>query len=412
MTMVVPPARADKPPARSYGNGFDRHTGNVTDEIAGGAGGPLRLRSRAALVLVAAVLFGYAVTHRVAPVHPPAVASTPPVSVQQFVSPVPRADLSGRVRAGPAGLRVLVDGTDPRIVDAHSLTVTPVPGLRLASGQAADLVQLGPAGIAALVSLPGPTGGIYLIRPGEPALLLGGGSMVVPGRDGSLVVAAYRPGGTTVTGLALNSQVRWQWSMPGKVNPLRDTPAGLVVARYADAVVGDGEFLLLDRQTGSVRRRLGHGRYPLATDDQSMAWVPTRCVPDCAVIRTELATGAARRYRMPTGREPAAGAFAPGGRQLAVSFSGAPPNHRLPTRPGFVGILDLRTAALTRMPGLATPAAEHADVTWSSDGGWLVLGVRWPEEELIAIWRPGADVTILPLALPGEPATARLTALR
>jgi hypothetical protein len=95
-----------------------------------------------------------------------------------------------------------------------------------------------------------------------------------------------------------------------------------------------------------------------------------------------------------------------------LSFSGVPADSRTPARPGFAGILDLRTSVLTSVPGLATPPSNHADVTWSADGRWLVLGVKWPEEELIAIWRPDSEVIILPLALPGEPTTATLAALR
>jgi hypothetical protein len=205
--------------------------------------------------------------------------------------------------------------------------------------------------------------------------------------------------------------VRWRWSRLGKAEPLRDTPAGLVVAQHPE-VGDDAELLLLDRRTGLMRRSLGHAERVVATDDRSVAWTPGRCDPDCLLIRTELATGAARGYRMPGRREPEEGAFAPDGQRLALSFSGTLADTGTPAEPGFAGILDLRTSALTSVPGLATPPSNHADVTWSAEGRWLVLGVKWPEEELIAIWRPGSEVTILPLALPGEPTTATLTALR
>ncbi len=365
----------------------------------------------AALVLVAVVLFGYVLSHRQPAVRPRATAPVG-VPVPPFVPPDPGPQLFGSVRAGPPGLRLLVDGTDPRIVDAHTLAVTPVPGLRLRPGQVARVLQFGSAAVAALAPLYGPRGGIYLVRPGEPALPLGDDGVFLPSRDRGLVAATYRPGGTTVTGLAFDRRVRWRWSRPGNVEPLRDTPAGLVVAQHPDAVAGEAELLLLDRQTGVVRRRLGQARWAVATDDRSIAWVPARCDPDCLVIRTELTSGAARGYRMPGRREPAAGAFAPDGQRLALSFPGVPADPRTPTRPGFAGVLDLRTSTLTSVPGLATPPSDHAAVTWSADGRWLVLGVTWPEEELIAVWRPGVEVIILPLALPGAPTTATLAALR
>ncbi|HYT09086.1 MAG TPA: hypothetical protein VEL73_00330, partial [Mycobacteriales bacterium] len=350
----------------------------MTDEIAGGGNRLPRWYPRAALVLAAVVLFGYVLSHRQPAVRPQAEPAVE-VPARQVISPGPRADLSGSVRAGPPGLRLLVDGTDPRIVDAHTLAVTPVPGLRLRPGQAARVLQFGPAGLAALAALDGLSGGIYLVRPGEPALSLGSQDMLVPGREATVVAATYRAGATRMNGLGFDRRVRWQWSLPGKVDPLRDTPAGLVVVQYLDAVGGDAVLLLLDRQTGGVRRPLGHASYAVATDDRSIAWVPARCDSDCLLMVTDLSTGAARRYRMPDRREPAAGAFAPDGQHLALSFSGVPADPRTPARPGFAGILDLRTSALTSVPGLATPPSDHADVTWSADGRWLVLGVKWPE---------------------------------
>jgi hypothetical protein len=391
----------------------------VRDEIAGGGSGSPRPRTAAAVVIVAALLVGYVVTHR-HPASRPAAAPSP--GATPTAAPVPRAaprlsaeggpDLLGRVGAGPAGVRLLVGGTDPRIVDAHTLSVTPVPGLRLPPGLPAQVLQYG-SDTVALAPLYGPDGGIYLVRPGARPLLLGGYGVYVPSRDRGLVVATYRRGATTVTGLGLDRRVRWQWTQPGNVDPLRDTPAGLVAARYANPLAGDAVLLLLDRRTGAVRRRLGTARYPLATDDRSVAWVPDRCAPACPVVRTDLVTGAARRYRMPARRQPAVGAFSPDGRRLALTFAGVPagPGAAAGGR-GFAGVLDLRTGALATVPGLATPTADHADVTWSADGRWLVIGVKWPEEELIALWRPGSEVTILPLALPGEPTNATVSALR
>ena len=399
----------------------------MTDEIVGG--GPPRRRTGLVVVLVAAALLGYAVTHRGRPAPPAAPAAAPraaqpvPGLARQAVSAAERADLSGRVAAGPAGLRILVDGTDPRIVDAHTLDVRPIPGLALPPGHAAQVLQLGRT-LAALVPLYGSGRGMYLVLPGRPAVPFGAADLVLPGRDGDLLAATHWAGSTTVTGLTLDHRVRWRWTLPGTVDPLRDTPAGLVVARYPDVFSGDAEMLLLDKRTGQLRRRLGHGRYPLATDDRSLAYVPARCVPDCAVIRTELATGASRRYQMPAGREPAVGVLSPDGRRLAVSFAGLPATGRTPARPGFVGVLDLRGSAppaapgaatapgLTVVPGLSTPPAQHADVIWSADGRWLVLGVTWPEEELIALWRPAQRLIILPVALPGEPTDATLATLR
>ena len=107
----------------------------------------------------------------------------------------------------------------------------------------------------------------------------------------------------------------------------------------------------------------------------------------------------------------AAGAFSPDGRQLALSFSGVPADGAGPLEAGRVAILDLRTGRQVYVPHLSTPPSEHADVTWSADGQWLVLGVKYPQRERIAVWRPGHEVVILPVVLPGEPTTATLATL-
>jgi len=404
------PAAAD-PSAAGRRAALPADTGRVADEIVGGAGGRPRRGSAVAVGLVAVALFGYAVSHRHGVGRPP----DEPPAIDVAARDGPRLGsgprLSGRVGLGPPGLRLLVDRAEPRVVDVHTLAVTPVPGLQLPPGQPARVVQLGRGRLAAVAPLYGRHGGTYLVRPGRPPKLLRGVGMVVPGRDGTLVVAVSRLGASTVTGFDAAHRVRWQWSRRGTVDPLRDTPAGLVVASYRTATVAYPQLQVVDRRTGTVRRRLGEARRALAVDDRSVAWLPARCGLDCPLVRTELAVGTTRGYRLPERRVPAAAAFAPDGRHLALSFPGVPVSTRPWAKPGFVAVLDVRTGALTRVAGLSTPASQHVDVTWSADGRWLVLGVSWPEQELIALWRPNSRLVIVPLALPGGPATARLTAL-
>jgi hypothetical protein len=421
MTMFVPPARSDKPPAGGrrprpekapqFGarGGVEPaaglHTGTVTEQIVGGAGRTPRRGSRAALVVAAAVLFGYVVTHRYPPPPspPPPAAPAQPVRASQ-TEPV----LVGRTGPGPAGLRLLVDGTDPRIIDAHTLSVMPVPGLNLRLGSTAQLLQLGRSGIAALATLRGPNGGIYLIRAGAKPLLVAADGVVIPSQDGGLLVAASRRGHTVVTGMTLGRRRRWQWNLPGIVRPLRDTPSGLVVAQYA--VSGAAELLVVDRRTGGTVRRLGHGR-AVAVSDRFLGWVPVRCAQSCSLVVTRLSTGASRRYDIYRRPVLAAGEFSPDGRQLALSFGGVPGDGGGPQEAGMAAILDLRSGQQAYVPNLTTPPSEHADIAWSTDGQWLVLGVKYPEQERIAVWRPGQDVVILPTVLPRDPSGTTLTTL-
>jgi len=381
----------------------------VTDEIVGRVGAPPRRWSRAALVATAAVLFGYVVTHRYPSPPTDAPAPQPPPASRSLLA---EPHLVGRTGPGPAGLRLLVDGTDPRIIDAHTLAVTPVPGLNLRPGSTAQLLMTGSSVIAALTRLYGPDGGVYLIKPGAKPMLLAAEGLVVPSQDGGIITAVYRSGQTSVTGLTLDRRVRWRWQLPGNGLLLRDTPAGLVVAQYADAVSGDAELLLVDRRTGEVVRRLGHGRQAVAVSDRLLAWEPVRCDgAGCSLVVTELSTGGSRRYDIYRRPALASGAFSPDGGRLALSFAGVPGDDAGPPEAGSVAILDLRTGRKAYVPGLTTPNAEHADVAWSADGQWLVLGVKYPDRERIAVWRPGQDVVILPTVLPGQPTTATLSVL-
>jgi len=375
--------------------------------MIGSPDGPPRRRSRALPVVLVAALFGYVLTHRY---HAPPTQAVPVPPVP--VSTPERADephLVGRVGAGPAGLRLLVDGYEPRIVDTHTLSVSPVAGLSLRPGTTAQLLRLGRSRLVALASLHGPGAGVYLVRPGAAPWLLGNAGHAIPSRDGGILLARYGRETTAVVGLSLDRRLVSRWQLPGNVLLLRDTPAGLLVARYA--VAGNADLLLVDRRTGGLIRRLGHGRYAVATGDHSLAWVPARCSPSCSVVVTQLSTGASRRY--PVYQRPVltTGAFSPDERWLALSFSGIAGDGAGPLEPGAVVVLDLRTGRRTDVPGVSTPLAEHADVTWSADGRWLVLGVKYPQRERLAIWRPGHEVVILPVVLSGRPTTATLTAL-
>jgi hypothetical protein len=357
-----------------------------------------------ALVAAAVLLFGYVATHR-DPVHrpdPPQSAATP--------SGLPR--LIGDRAFGPPGLKLLVTGEHPEIIDTSTGRVSPVPGVRLSDGARAA-VQIVPAGTVVTEIAPSasrtrttlvpPTGG----RP----VLLGYSVVVVPTLRGTDVyVASHDPGRTKVSITTPAGAARSSWTIGGTATPLRDTAAGLVVQQIGDR--GVAELRVLDPRSGATRRVLSVGGILVAVGPSSVAYVPPDCRGDCPLSVTGLADGRTRSYRLPpnTGN-PGIGAFAPDGRRLALGVPGQYRDGRLIIVPGFAEVLDLHTGEFVRIPGLDTAAERAPDLSWS--GGTLVLGVWSGTGGQVASWSADRKdkLRVLPAEPPGDQSFSSVTVL-
>lgn len=358
------------------------------------------------LGLVGAVLFGYVATHR-EPVRRP----DPPAAARATPEPgLPR--LTGAEAFGPAGLKVLVSGRYPQIIDTSIGHAAPVPGLELQAGERAAL-QAVPAGTVAAITGPG-TSRIrtVLLRPvSGPPIPLGVDVTVVPARTGSdLFVATRNSGSTSIAVTAADGTVRRKWTAGGTLTLLRDTAAGLVAGQVGD--LQGAQLRLLDPATGAERRPLGTGRIPVAVGPDSIAHASATCVRACPVTVTRLTDGASRDYRMPAGTAiPARGAFSPDRRWLALGVPGQYRNGRLVVVPGFAEVLDLATGTVTKVPGVETGAERSADLSWF--GPTLVLGVWSDSRGEVGAWTPGraGGLVILPADPPGDAALSSVTVL-
>jgi hypothetical protein len=351
--------------------------------------------------MAAALLFGYVVTHRVH-VAPPVPAPAP------LPTPTGLPQLTGTPADGPAGLRVLVSGRYPQVVEMSSGHATAIRDLDLTPGDRVRLHAV-PAGTVATVTGPGRSRATSLLLGATGPVPLGDDVDVVPavpGRD--LYVAGYGSPGTTVRILDPTGAVRGTWSRPGRLTPLRDTAAGLV-ATLTGALPGT-ELRLLDPRTGAERRRLATGRIVVAVGPTTVAHVAGSCAAACPVAVTTLATGATREYAVPAGT-PGGGAFSPDGRWLALAVPGQYRNGRLTVVPGFAEVADLRTGAVTAVPGVRTAADHEPDVSWFGDT--LVLAVWTPQRGRLALWtptRPG-PLRILRSEPPGDDTFSTATVL-
>lgn len=389
------------------------HTGPVVDEPAAVRAGPRRRWTLPVLGLAVALLFGYVATHRYPVARPPEPSPVPELLRPPFGDGLPR--VTGDRGAGPVGLRLLVSGPYPRVVDAHTGRVSAVPGLRLRPDDRARLQPV-PGGMLATIAGQGAVRTRTLLLPtaGSRPVLLGEDVRAIPAwRGGDLLVSSYGPGGTSVRVADRTGRVRSRWDRPGLVVPLRDTAAGLVVARSATAGSSGADLLLLEPSSGRLRRELAAARIALAVGPASLAHIAASCGRDCSLTVTDLVGGGSRDYRTPDQGSPSTGKFSPDGRRLALAVPGQYLNGRLTIRPGFAAVLDLATGRVLRVPGVETPAERAADLSWSRTGS-LVLGVWWEDHARVGVWspdRPGDRLRVLPAEPPGDYRSGSVAAL-
>jgi len=362
-----------------------------------------------ALAAAAALLFGYVGTHRY-PVEAPRRAA--PTPVETFGDGLPR--VTGPRGAGPAGLRLLVSGAYPQVLDAHTGRSRPVPGLQLRPDEGARL-QIVPGGLVATI------GSASTVRPRSVLLPAGGRPVplgedvrVVPAwRGRNLLVFSYGPGGSAVSTIDRTGRVRASWAGRGLVTPLRDTAAGLLVARSATAGSSGADLAMVDPATGAVRRKLATDRFAVAVGPVAVAHVPASCSRSCRLTVTRLADGRSRDYPTPDAGIPSRGEFSPDGRWLALGVPGQYVNGRLTIRPGFAAVLELADGELLRVGGVETPAERSADLSWWGPDQ-LVLGVWWDDGARVALWsarRPAEPARILEAEPPGSYQYSTVTAL-
>jgi hypothetical protein len=355
------------------------------------------------LVAAAALLFGYVATHREPVRRPEAAAATAPG--------LPR--VVGDRGFGPPGLKLLVTGQYPQIIDTSTGRASPVPGVRVSDGERAA-VQIVPAGTLVTEIAPSTTRSRTTLVPttgGGRPIVLGYDVVVVPALHGTdLYVSSHGTGSTKVAITTATGAARSSWTVGGTLTPLRDTAAGLVVRQIGDRGVAD--LRVLDPRSGATRRVLSVGGILVAVGPGSVAYVPPDCRGDCPLSVTGLADGRTRSYPLPpdTGN-PGNGAFAPDGHRLALGVPGQYRDGRLIVVPGFAEVLDLRTGEFVRVPGLDTAAERAPDLSWSD--GLLVLGVWSGSGGQVASWSADRkdQLRVLPADPPGDAAFSSVTVL-
>ena len=335
---------------------------------------------------------------RPAPV-PPAVV--PSLGVSGGAQWVDRPRLTGQRGPGPPGLRLLVGGAAPAVIDARTGARTPLLALPVDDNHFARLLLVGNEVLALVHHKSGAPASIFNLNLTRPARFLGRADGAAAIRRG-IVTATRTEDASLVQAMTLGGTVSWSRRIAGTVEVYGETRAGVLVLRVpSPARTPRGELRLLDPATGADRRPLATALRVVAVGSRLVAFLGGDCAMRCPLYLADVSNG--RRWIVPTPdqRVPLSGAFSPDERRLALSFYGLHEFESRPRREGFVAVLDVESARYTRVPGVATPSKQAADVAWSADGRYLTVGVKWPDHEHFAVWpAAGGELTVLTAVLP------------
>lgn len=344
------------------------------DEIVGASGPPWRIWI--AVLATVGLLLGYLVAHRKTAAEPVATRTVPPAG-----APARGSGSGPWIGLGPPGLRLLVGGPSPRLVDAATGASTGLDVPAAGAGAAAWLIPTGRGAVALVTPVgPGKPAGrrqAYLVRPGSTPVWLGAADGGIATRHGGVITVVRTPTGNVLCGFGADGTQLWRRRVAAGTEPRADTRYGLLVQVAAAAATGEfGALRLVDPVTGKLRREVSRqARALLASRADEVAWgAAGPCPPHCAVRVTDLATGVTRTVGAGFRRTPAAGAFSPDGRWLALTFEAGVPADSADRYPdGQVGVVDLDSGVASMLRGYSAGLYPPAWVDWSPDGHLVIM---------------------------------------
>lgn len=288
--------------------------------------------------------------------------------------------LEGRPLAGPTGLRLLMAGDRPRLLDVDRGTSRRVGGLP--AGQ--DPFSVAPLGDDAVIA--GDREVFVLRRGARRAHPVGEGTNAVASLDGRGVWLLEHGRRCTLREVGLEGRARRPpRRVPCGTNLLADTPQGPLVWTEP---AGDDGYALLDPATGRAVARYPevHG----VVGDQVLWGGPERHAGPFTL--TDRRTGARHRLARPTPHGWAGlGQPSPDGRLLAVEFADVSWS-RVHGQVSDIWLLDLPTRRWRRLPGMPLiTAVKFMSMGWTGDGRLVLAGDFDRFGEAMAVWRPGQD---------------------
>jgi hypothetical protein len=314
--------------------------------------------------------------------------------------------LAGAPLTHPTHLRLVVAGYGgpAAVLDVDSRRLTALPGLgRLTPGTWSPILSLYP-----VTSEPAHALAVLSHQSCARCAVTQTEFLVTaPARVRRIATRTFpRADGTTQTAQVAGSTAEWVLTraadgrctlalLPGSSRPVA-VPCGDLGPATADEVVlwtADGQrTLVVDPQTGAVRRRLGAGftydpiGHGLAIESGSRS-------PRQSLSLVDLRTGRRQNLGWPSTLRFGYTAFPePGGPLVAIQFADPaypPPPHNTVAQASDIWLLNTSTAALTHVPGFPILTDLKASgIAWTADHRLIIVSVGGGRTA-IAVWRPG-----------------------
>jgi hypothetical protein len=288
------------------------------------------------------------------------------------------------------GLRLVVAGKPPFVLDVDSGSVTPLRAI----GNTYSVIGV-TGDTAVVVAGPGtPVSNklVYAVRTGAVPALIGNGRDVAPIEGGAGVwVTRIVSRGTCVL-----SRI----SLDGRHSAGRAIPCRWIIAPAGTLGLVVRRTRIIDPRTR--RKVFGTRQGVLAVAGARVLAGPgTTGAPDYRFTLLDTVTGARHRLPWPSVLADLDSPLAdPGGRYVALPF-GDPSWHNTGRQVLDVWVLDTATAKLTHLP--ATPAwvsLKRTSIAWTYDGRLVLLGEE-DERAFVGVWRPGQNgLSLKPVRLP------------
>jgi hypothetical protein len=312
--------------------------------------------------------------------------------------------LDGDPGTGPAGVRMLIGGRQPGVLDTGTGAVAALP-VAVVPGDVAELDHAGGTTTVLVHDASRLRSRAFAFWPGGTVVALGPAVDLLPMRNGGVLAEDCTGPGYVgpCTLTAYGPAGGWRRTVPRRLDLIRDTPYGLLVGADEDDA---GPLVRLeDARSGAVYRIIGPAYAVLGADDRQLVFAAVACGSECELTLADLRSG--RSWMLPrTPGIPAVAAFSRDGRRLAVGYAGRSVDDRSASarRDGRVAVIEVSGAEGWQwVPGLTTGADSTALPVWAPDGRLLLaVPTTGVGSGRVAVWTPGAArLTILPVRLTG-----------